>query len=208
MESQSVRLGDDSLIMRKDLEQTLKSRAIHPLSLSALQRILLTTDGTVTEILAAFSGEAINVIKLFQKSLRTDHEIAALNLAKGQHVLQRKILLQGRMSQVNFIYADSVIALDQLAEPLRKGLLESGKGIGQLFLENRIESFREILDCGKERAGGLAKHFSISEDDSLLYRTYNIISNGQPTILITEKFPERYFREWDPTEMFPKNRTA
>jgi chorismate-pyruvate lyase len=191
----------DSAIMRRDLEQSLRRQSIHPLTLSAFQRILLTTDGTVTDILEAFSGESIRVIKLFQETRRLDHAVAALELPWGEPVLRRSILLQGRMSLVNFIHAESVIALDRLSERVRGGLLQTSKGIGQLFLENRIESFRAILDCGTERAGPLAGHFSIDEDASLLYRTYNIISNGQPVIVITEKFPEAYFREWDPTSI-------
>jgi chorismate-pyruvate lyase len=199
MEPSIRNLNGDSAIMRRDLELSLKRRSIHPLSLSGLQRILLTTDGTVTDILEAFSGESVRVIKLFQEVTSTEHAIPELDLPAGEHVLRRRILLQGRMSLVNLIYAESIIALDRLTERTRGGLLQSSKGIGQLFLEDRIESFREILDCGTERADGLGAHFGIAEDASLLYRTYNIISNGRPVIVITEKFPEAYFREWDPT---------
>jgi chorismate-pyruvate lyase/acyl carrier protein len=186
-------------LMRRDLEQSLMRRSINPLTLSAFQRILLTTDGTVTEILEAFSGESIHVVKLFQEVSVLDRAISALELPWGQHVLRRNILLQGRMSLVNFIYAESVIALDRLDEGVRDGLLQSKKPIGLLILERRIETFREILDCGRERAGALARHFPIGEDASLIFRSYRVIAGGHPIMLITEKFPESYFRDWDPT---------
>jgi len=199
MERNARTMAAGSPIMRHDLEQSLERHAINPLTLSAFQRILLTTDGTVTEILEAFSGESIRVVKLFQEVAQLDRAVAALELPWGEQVLRRSILLQGRMSLVNFIYADSIIALGRLSEGVRDGLLQSKKGIGQLILEHRIESFREILDCGIERAGALADHFQIDEDASLLSRTYTMVIQGQPVMVITEKFPEAYFRDWDPT---------
>jgi chorismate-pyruvate lyase/acyl carrier protein len=185
--------------MRRDLEQSLMRRSINPLTLSAFQRILLTTDGTLTEILEAFFGESIHVVKLFQEVSVLDRAVSALELPWGQHVLRRNILLQGRMSLVNFIYAESVIALDRLDEDVREGLLQSKKPIGLLILEQRIETFKEILDCGREPAGGIAQHFQIDEGASVIFRSYRMIAQGQPIMLITEKFPESYFRDWDPT---------
>lgn len=185
--------------MRQDLEQSLMRRSINPLTLSAFQRILLTTDGTVTDILEAFSGESIRVVKLFQDVARLDRAVSSLELPWGQDVLRRSILLQGRMSLVNLVYADSVIALDRLEEGVRDGLLRSQKPIGLLILEHRIETFKEILDCGREPAGPLAQHFQIDEGASMIFRSYRMITQGRPIMVITEKFPESYFRDWDPT---------
>jgi len=186
-------------MMRQDLEQSLLRRSINPLTLSAFQRILLTTDGTVTEILEAFCGESIRVVKLFQEVSLLDRAISSLELPWGRHVLRRSILLQGRMSLVNFLYADSVIALDRLDPGVRDGLLQSKKPIGTLILEHRIETFKEILDCGREPAGPIAHYFEIDETTSVIFRSYRMITHGRPIMLITEKFSETYFRDWDPT---------
>jgi chorismate-pyruvate lyase/acyl carrier protein len=187
--------------MRQDLDRSLIKRSINPLTLSAFQRILLTTDGTLTEILEAFAGESIRVVKLFQEVCVLDQAVSALELPWGASVLRRKILLQGRMSLVNFIYAESIIALDRLDEGVRNGLLQSQKPIGLLILERRIETFKEIVDCGREPAGSLADYFPIAPDAAILSRTYRMITNAQPIMLITEMFPESYFRDWDPTAM-------
>jgi chorismate-pyruvate lyase/acyl carrier protein len=185
--------------MRQDLDRSLVRRSINPLTLSAFQRILLTTDGTLTEILEAFAGESIRVVKLFQETGVLDQAISALELPWGAAVLRRRILLQGRLSLVNFIYAESVIALDRLDDGVRHGLLQSQKPIGLLILERRIETFKEILDCGREPAGSLAEYFAITPDAAILSRTYRMITNGHPIMLITEMFPESFFRDWDPT---------
>src|SRR6185436_1905541 len=103
-------------LMRHDLEQSLMRRSINPLTLSPFQRILLTTDGTVTEMLEAFAGESIRVVKLFQEVTLLDRAVSSLELPWGQHVLRRTILLQGRMSLMNLLYAESILAIDRLDE--------------------------------------------------------------------------------------------
>src|SRR5262245_13912028 len=198
MERSTKPTGPPSPLMRQDLELSLERRAVNPLTLSAFARILLTTDGTVTEILEAFAGESIRVVKLFQEVSRLERAVTSLELSWGEEVLKRSILLQGRMSLVNFIYADSIIALNRLDDAVRDGLLLSKKPIGLLILERRIETFKEILDCGTEPAGPLADHFRIDENASVIFRTYRMFTNGRPIMVITEKFPESYFRDWDP----------
>ncbi|MEB3318577.1 MAG: chorismate pyruvate-lyase family protein [Cyanobacteriota bacterium] len=186
-------------LLRHDLEESLERRAINPLTLSAFQRILLTTDGTVTEILEAFSGESIRVVKLHQDVSILERAVASLELPWGEPVLRRSILLQGHMSLVHFLYADSIIALDRLTEGVRDGLLTSKKGIGMLILEQRIETFKEILDCGIEPAAGLAEYFQVEPEASIIHRTYRMLSGGRPIMVITEKFPSSYFQDWDPS---------
>jgi chorismate-pyruvate lyase len=181
--------------MRKDLSQSLGRRAIDPLTLGASRRVLLTTDGTVTEILEAFSGERIRVVKLFQEQSRLKRPLSALEVPGGHEILSRQVLLQGCASLVNFIYAESIIALGRLDEDVRFGLLHSQKSIGLLILEKRIETFKEILDCDRKPAGPLAKHFHVSARTPVLSRTYRMITNGCPVMLITERFPERCV--WD-----------
>ena len=94
-------------------------------------------------------------------------------------MLRRKILLQGKMSLTNFLYADSYVALDRLDDWMRHGLLESHKPIGFLMQERRLETFREIVGCGREPADGLGPYFNVEETDGMIWRTYKVINNGQ-----------------------------
>ncbi len=178
-------------LLRLDLQQTLKRSPINPKDLTSFQRILLTTDGMVTEILEAFFWERMKVIKLFQDYFTLEHDVPSLEIKIEGKVMQRKIFLRGRLSQKNHLYGDSIIVPDRLDEKIRDGLLNSNKPIGLLILENRLETFREILDCGKEKAQDLAEYFNIEKDDFLIFRTYRVIANHQPIMLITEKFPEK-----------------
>src|SRR5215471_7877416 len=170
--------------------------SVRPLSRTPIQRILLVTDGTVTEILEAYTGESMRLIKLYESVVTLDADLPGLELLTGQEVLRRKILLQGKMSLTNFLFADSYVALDRLDDWMRHGLLESHKPIGFLMQERRLETFREIVGCGRELADGLAPYFHVEETDGMIWRTYKVINNRQPIMLITEKFPENGFQHY------------
>ena len=179
--------------MRDDLSQSLNRSHIDPLALSRFQRILLTTDGTVTDMLEAYLFEQIQLVKLSEKLVSLDEDIPAMELEKGAEVVERKILLQGRISRRNYIYAESILALERLEEKFRKELLETKTPIGKIWLAQRVETFKEILDTGKELANELSTYFKIEPESNLLFRRYCVFSNRKSTIMITEKFPESSF---------------
>ena len=56
-------------MLRIDLQESLQQSSVDPRQLSSFQRILLTTDGTVTEILEAYLWEAIQIVKLYQDAI-------------------------------------------------------------------------------------------------------------------------------------------
>lgn len=179
--------------MRPDLQQSLQRSHIDPALLSTFQRILLTTDGTLTDILEAYLFEQIRVTKLSEELTITTGDIPLLDLEQGTEIIDRRILLQGRISHRNFIYAESIIVPDRLDELFRNELLKTRLPIGKIWLEHKVETFKEIVRSGREPAHQLATHFDINPDDYLLFRSYRVISQRKATMLITEKFPERYF---------------
>jgi chorismate-pyruvate lyase len=170
-------------------------RSVHPLRRSPIQRILLTTDGTVTDILESYAGESMRLIKLFEEQTALTEAVPGLELGAGHTVLRRKILLQGKMSRTNLLFADSLVVLDRLDEWTRDGLLKSHKPIGYLIQEHRMETYREILDCGREVAGPLGAYFDVPERSGMIWRTYRVFADRKPIMLITEKFPESHFAD-------------
>ncbi len=182
-------------IMRTDLQQSLQRSHINPSKLSTFQRILLTTDGTLTHILEAYLFEQIHVVKLSEKLVSLTQDIEPMDLKKGTEVIARKILLRGSISRRNFIYAESIIVPERLDESFRNELLKTKSPIGKIWFEYRIETFKQILDSGKEPANVLASHFDIEPHDNMLFRTYNVLHNRKSTMMITEKFPESYFHK-------------
>jgi chorismate-pyruvate lyase len=186
-------LLDNGLLTRTDLQSTLAHSHIEPANLSTFQRILLTTDGTVTDILEAYAFEQIRIIKLSEQMFFLDRDITSMDLKQGTEVISRKVLLQGKISRKTFVYAESILVPDRLDEQFRKALLETKTPIGKVWFEQRVETFKEILETSRESAEGLSSYFGIDPTDKLLSRTYQVISGRKPAMMITEKFPEHYF---------------
>lgn len=188
-----IKVESNYELMITDLDESLKRSHIEPSNLSTFQRILLTTDGTVTEMLEAYSVEKINVIKLSEELVSTVKELPALNLPKGTKVIDRKILLQGKISRKNYLYAESIIVPERLEQSFQDALLKSDTPIGKIWLQYKVETFKEIVDTGKEPIGELANYFLVEKKDKMLFRTYRVFTNCKPVMMITEKFPEKSF---------------
>jgi chorismate-pyruvate lyase len=175
------------------MQRTITPKYIEPRNLSPFQRILLTTDGTLTEILEAYLLEKIKLVKLSEEVVKIAKPIPALDLDIGNQIIERKVLLQGKISLNNFIYAESIIVPERLDNKLKSRLIESQEPIGRLWLEHKLETFKEIIDSAIETAEELFDYFDIAKEDKMLSRTYRVFSNNKPIMMITEKFPESYF---------------
>lgn len=160
---------------------------------NVFQKILLVTDGTLTKILEAYLQEKLNVVKLSEKLITLPQVIEPLDIPAGQELIQRRILLQGSRSQTNWLYAESFIVPDRLHKSFKEQLLTSQKPIGKLWLEYKLETFKEVIDSSHEPAGSIADYFQLSPTVGLLSRTYRVFSNRLPVMMITEKFPDCYF---------------
>lgn len=167
--------------------------------LSCFQRILMVTDGTVTELLEQYLSEKIKVSKLSEKIETNFEEFIPSHkdyLAPSSvPVLSRSILLEGQSTRQNWIYAESSILLDNLNLGFRSDLLASREPIGRLWEKYKYETFKTILDFEKLEAGELGKHFGIPSTSSLISRTYKVSSNNKPIMVITEIFPESFFKD-------------
>ena len=159
---------------------------------SFLQRLMLITDGRITDIVQAYSGEAVEAVKLRQQLLIASYS-DNLQLDRDTQLMERSILLQGTRSKTNYLYADSRIVLERLDPEVRNELIFTRQPIGKLLRENQIETYREIIDCGIEPVGSLGQYFDLDPASEMIYRTYNILINRLPVLQITEKFPTTYF---------------
>lgn len=158
-----------------------------------LQRVLLTTDGTVGHILEAYAEEPIEIAKLEQWSAPCGADNHALELAPDDEALRRRVILRGGETGRSFVYAESLIALERLHPRVRRGLLDTSAPIGKLLTSVRAETFREILSMSRAPAGTLGVHFALGAAEELFSRTYRIVSGRRPIMLITEKFPTTWF---------------
>lgn len=161
-------------------------------SLAPLQRVLLITDGTLTEILEANFFERIRLVKVSQRVISATDSHVLLRSSQGEALIERKILLQGEESLRNYAYAESLIAVDRLAPSFRDELLRSATPLGRLWLEHKLETFKELTEVRSQPADGLCGYFECRDATPLLVRTYRVFTTGRPVMVITEYFPTTY----------------
>ncbi|MGB9151735.1 MAG: chorismate pyruvate-lyase family protein [Alphaproteobacteria bacterium] len=158
-------------------------------TLDPLQRILLITDGTLTEILEAAHLEPIRLIKIAQERIPATAAHASLAPAPQENMLTRKILLQGARSGTCYVYAESVIAVERLSPAFQDELLNSDIPLGRLWIKHRLETFKEAPTFDRHPGNDLGDYFAYTEPASILARSYRVFSAAKPVMLITEYFP-------------------
>jgi chorismate-pyruvate lyase len=159
-------------------------------------RALLVTDGTVTKILEAYFWEPVEVDTLRQELSVAEAEVAWINVPEKEQVLVRQARLRGAESGNVYAMAFSVIRPALIPAPFRQRLINQEIGIGVLIRDSGLESYREVIDAGVER-GDAYEHMRDATRPrpmDLVYRTYRIIIDGKPVILITESFPWELYR--------------
>ncbi len=163
---------------------------------SPFLRTLVSTDGTVTRTLEAFTGEQIKCVKLdqaFGAVEAAQFEVEALEAPVGSTAIRRTILLRGRRSLCNYVHAESTVLVERVPVTMVYGMIYTSKPVGVLLAEDRVETTRELLALGEEPAGEHGRFFGIDADDAMICRTYRIVVGRHPALLITERFPASLF---------------
>jgi chorismate-pyruvate lyase len=172
--------------------QSARPKQLREINLRALDpyhRALLVIDGTVTKFVEAYTLEPIEVVRISMEERKLPMDHIWLEAPEGTHVLAREVVLHGKYSYRVHAYATSLIILDRLPDQIRQGLEVDSGGIGRIILNSRLETFREVLWYGKERPERLPRQIQFLENEEFISRTYRIIANHQPIMLINEKFP-------------------
>lgn len=158
--------------------------------LSLFERILLASDGTVTDLLALYADESIRVVKLEQR-IDTEVPRPLLQHPAATTVLNRRILLVGAARR--FIYADSQFLFERLPATIQQQLIDTDRPIGLLWKEARLETYREIVIQTVERDAMAAQRLDLPASTPLVSRTYVVHHGGRPLGVISEKWPAGAF---------------
>jgi chorismate-pyruvate lyase len=174
------------------MAQTSRPRDLQPVDLRTLtpfQRALVSIDGTVTRFIEAYMLEPVESVLLTQQAqpLLADHPW--LDLPAGSEVITRQVLLRGRYSAMVYAYAVSLLAPQRLPASLLRDLAIEPAGIGRVLVNSQVENRREILWYGREQLAHLPETIEQYTGNDFISRTYRILVNGQPIMLISEKFP-------------------
>jgi chorismate-pyruvate lyase len=157
--------------------------------LGLFEQILLATDGTVTDLVALYTGEKIRVNKLHQ-SLECRPAPREFVCTTPTRLLSRRILLAGSR---NYLFAESVFVFERFSLSLQEQLLRTETPVGLLWKEARLETFREIVAKKIEPCAEIAEYFNLPPHAEFVSRTYLIHHRDEPLGSITEKWPVGLF---------------
>jgi len=159
--------------------------------LSNTQKILLSTDGSVTRILDVLRG-TVTIRTIKQEFIPSTPEIAdKLRIPSGEMVNHRVVVIGNNEP---LIHAVSYIPLSRLDDGFREDLIRADIPIGRILKKHSIESRREIEILDIESPSRELREI-FKTDSPMLTRTYNIIHQDEVLIRIKETFPFDWFRE-------------
>lgn len=166
-------------------------------SLSTVQRILLTTDGSVTSLLETLVKGKVSIETRFQGVMPADARTAEiLGVSAGEEVNLREVTIREQATGRVLMYARSCTPLSRLEPAFRSDLMRADIPIGKIMRRHRIEARREIFAMevlhAEEELAGI---FGIFRGEPLLSRRYHIVRHERPLISIQEIFPARLFPE-------------
>lgn len=163
----------------------------HTGRLSPLQKVLLSTDGSVTSILEMVTGSQVGIRTRTQYVRPAGPEEARkLDIMPGEEINFREVDIVEEQTGRMLIHAVSCTPLSRLAPSFRHDLMQADIPIGKIIRHHRLETRREITDvevgeAGRDQAAG----FGICEHEPMLSRDYRIIHERQTLIAIRESFP-------------------
>ncbi|MFA6225450.1 MAG: beta-ribofuranosylaminobenzene 5'-phosphate synthase [Methanoregula sp.] len=163
--------------------------------LSRVQKILLGTDGSVTQLLESITGNPVTVKTLVQEIVPADAPTAGrVDVSIGDPVNHRIVELRDTVTNDVLIYAISETPLERLSPSFRHDLMMADIPIGKIIKHHHIEARREILSASVTAATTeTGRTFSLCPKEPVLKRQYQIIHQDKPLIFIEEQFPYNQF---------------
>lgn len=163
--------------------------AVNLRALTPFQRALLVIDGTVTKFIEAYTLEPVQTVHLGQERRTLTTAQPWLEAEQGTEVLARRVFLEGKYTHTVYAYAVSLVVPDRLPEPARESLKDDAGSLGRILLSAQLETRREVLWYGREHLADVPDPIRHLEGAAAISRTYRIISQRRPLMLINEKFP-------------------
>lgn len=172
------------------IEKINKVEENYTKNFSNTQKILLTTDGSITAILDVLYGK-ITLSTLEQHFDKADCEISKLiHVDEGAQINYREVIMH--KDDENLIYALSYIPLERLTDEICCDLVRADIPIGRILKNYHIESRREVNKIYIEKPNERLKDLFNTKED-MLAREYVIIHKNNVLMWIKEVFPVSKF---------------
>jgi chorismate-pyruvate lyase len=151
------------------------------------QRALLVCDGTITTLLEALTLEPVTVDLQEESVVPASNEHSSLfAISPATAVSRRRVIIRGKESAQVHAYAESILLPDRLPDEFLSFLREDPRGLGSALRRAKVSSRRELLWFG--RIASLSWPDYMLTPLPLTTRTYQLVIDGDPAVLITEHF--------------------
>lgn len=162
-------------------------------SLSLLEKILLTTDGSVTSLLEVATGSEVRVCTISQEILSPDSACQQeLEIGADELINHRVVTLKNAHTGEPLIYAVSDTPLGRLLPSFRQDMMRADIPIGKILRSHQIEARREITAIDVMVADDqISAIFAIPLHTPCVQRRYRIIHDEKPFMAIREVLPGR-----------------
>ena len=163
-----------------------------------IDRTLITSDGTVTTMLEACTGEPIVTVLVRQSGPASlavlEREIGRwwqpstelLDLAPAERLIARRVLLTGRHSGAAFVAAESLVVADRLPDPTVFDIDRVGTSLGRLLNTSGLATRRRIVEVVEARDAAVSARLGVTRTACLARRTYTIATTEQTLAAVTE----------------------
>ena len=145
-------------------------------TLSSLERLFLSTDGTVTHMLEALTRQDVSVEIL-------DREVSGDRL-------YRTVALRCKSEQQPVVWARSTVHLPLLSAHVADELVDGDAGIGDLLRTEYTETRRSIVELNTRSDREEFPWYVETDASCLLERTYQIYASEERIMTITEYLPK------------------
>jgi beta-ribofuranosylaminobenzene 5'-phosphate synthase len=178
-----------------DIAQAIRDIETQVGRISPVQKVLLGTDGSVTQLLESVTGKKVVIRTLVQKIVTADRITADnLSIAEGDPVNFRIVEIKTKENNEVLIYAISHTPISRLSPEFKDDLMKADIPIGKIIRQHHIEARREILNaCVIPATDETSRVFAICKNEPVLSRQYQIIHEKKPLIFIEEHFPYNRF---------------
>ena len=159
--------------------------------LGLFQKVLLDTDGTVTNLVSLYLNEKVVAKKL--SNLLQYGEFPEFPTKRPQERILFRSVLLGTSDGKNHVYAESNFIFDRFSLFIQQRLMDTDLPVGLLWREEKFEMYREVVEQGVETSPTIAGHLGVDPTTPLLSRTYLIHHHDSVIGKITEKFAATSF---------------
>lgn len=178
-------------IVINKLNQRLREiEAQKGIEFSNTQKVLITTEGSITAILDVLYGD-VSIFTLSRHFEKADKRTAELvNIDEGDEINYREVIIHRGGKPM--IYALSLIVLDRCKEEAHKDITDGEIPLGKVIKKYNVESRRDIKKIYFEKPDATLKEL-FKTDEDFISREYTVIENDEIVIWTKESFPISYF---------------